>query len=173
MSQATTLAQLYAHEDQFSLATAAILQAAGYTDLLTRGGTGRLDGDCTLVKFTRGAALSQHLIPRGAYAGRAEYTRFTGTLTIQRRKKRTDNTPIDITGIDRALGQDMGTLSALLLKIALPYATGSTGALDYLEVSDIEPLEADWGTDERQHVDMITLTWRITYGIKAEAWPSA
>ena len=170
---ATSLYQLFAFEDQFSVAAGSVLAAGGFPNAFDRGNSGAIGDTATLVKFTRGAAVdgAVGLIPRGPYAGRSEFVQFTGTLEIQRTRPRKSNTTVAMDpGVQRELGRDMGKISALFLRAVLPFSTAN---LPYLDVSEIHPQPADWGVDEENQLDGCTLTWQVTFAIRKDAWPES
>lgn len=169
---ADNLYQLFGFADQFSDAAGGILAAAGFSNPYSRGSSDAVTDTATFIRFDPGPATGAVcLIPRGSYRGRSEYCQFTGTLAVQRQRPRKGNATVaDIEGVQRELGRDAGKISACFLRARLPFTADN---LPWLEVSDIRPQGAEFGVDERHHIDGVTLTWLITFAIRLSAWPDA
>lgn len=169
---ATDLYQLYAFEDQFMRAAALILEAAGFPTPYARGDQRPLPDTVTLVRFTTGAATGEMLrIGAGPAAGRPTYGRYTGVLEVVRYRPRAENAALaDIAGIQRELGRDAGRIRPLFLREAIPF---TAERLPFLLVTDVLPQPSSWGFDEEHQLDMFTLSWLVSFEIRANAWPPA
>lgn len=168
---AANLYQLYAFEDQMMLAASAILEAGGFATPYARGDQRPLADSVTLCRFTTGAATGDLLrVGAGSAAGRPTYGIYTGLLEVVRYRPRSANATLaGIAGVQRELGRDAGKIRPLFLREALPF---TAQRLPYLLVTDILPEAAYWGSDQERELDMFTLTWRITFEIRADAWPA-
>jgi hypothetical protein len=167
---AANLYQLYAFEDQFHVAAGALLEDAGFPTPYARGDARPLSDTATIVRFTTGAATGDVLrIPAGVYAGRPTFGRFTGQLEVIRYRSRVENATItDVAGVQRELGRDAGKIRPLFLRECIPFTETN---LPFLVVTEVQPEACGWGFDAEQQLDMFTLTWSVSFEIRANAWP--
>ena len=168
---ATSLAQLYAFEDQFMSTASAVLAAAGFATPYSRGAETPIADTATLVRFTTGAATGEMVrIPRGDAAGRPAYGRFTGTLEVVRYRPRREGQSLTaLVGVQRELGLDAGKIRALFGRAVLPFTEEN---LQFLFVTDIQPAPSSWGFDEDHQLDLVNLQWQVTFEIRTTAWPA-
>lgn len=164
---APSLTALLDQESQFLYAVQSILSDASITAALP-GDDAALPDDCTLIKFTRGPAIGdQDKRPNT----RIEYTRFTGTLEIVSRMRRSSNTASAVVGCYRLLYERRGKIRALFLKSERKFTEGK---LPWLAVNDIRPLSGESGVADSDDAarDAFTEKWQIDYEIRRDAWPS-
>lgn len=162
---AASLEALHDFEGQFSVAAREILVAGGFPAARADGDPSKKPDEVTATKFVVGESTGERAFTA---ENKPVYSTYLGSLEVLITRRRDDNEEVAVDGINRRLGQSIAKIRALFLESEEPF---TAAALPYYRVTDIKPAAPDYAFEDR--IDVVVLSWDITFSIAPDAWPTS